>query len=51
MGLLFFSWGLIAGRGKEVKRLKIRGHRGGGNKHFCNSLKINFFSVCSVVGF
>jgi hypothetical protein len=36
---------------EEVRRLKIRGHRGGGNKHFCNFLKINLFSVSSVVGF
>jgi hypothetical protein len=39
-------WGSI-----EVKRLKIGGHRGGGNNHFFNSRKINLFSVSSVVGF
>jgi hypothetical protein len=36
---------------EEVRRLKIRGHRGGGNNHLFNFLKINLFSVSSVVEF
>jgi len=48
MGVVVF-WG--DGLKEEVKRLKIRGHRGGGNIHLFNCLKINLFSVFSVVGF
>jgi len=36
---------------EEVKRPKTRGYRGRGNDQFLNSLKINLFSVSSVVGF
>jgi hypothetical protein len=36
---------------EEEKRLKIRGHRGGGSHHSFNCLKINLFSVSSVVRF
>jgi len=36
---------------EEGKRLKIRGHRGEGNKDSFSSLKINLFSVSSVAGF
>jgi len=48
MGLLFFFGNRLP---EEVKRLKIRGHRGGEDNHFLNSLKIDLFSVSSVVGF
>ena len=47
------GWGCCSFLGdrlkEEAERVKIRGHRGGGDNHFFNSLKINFFSVSSVV--
>jgi hypothetical protein len=36
---------------EEVRRLKIRGQRGGGNNPLFNCLKINLFDLFSVVGF
>jgi len=49
MGLLLFFRGDWLK--DEKKMLKIRGHRGEGITIFLNSLKVNLFSVSSVVGF